>query len=82
MAKNMARIENGVVVNVEWCHDNTAETDLLKNMYDLPVIISDTWKDGKFYRGTEEVIALIPETIVSNENSATSEDRDALDFST
>ena len=67
MAKNMARIKNGVVVNVEWCPDNTAETKSLKDMYDLPVVIGDTWKDGKFYRGVEEIIPLMAEPIRENE---------------
>ena len=67
MAKNMARIENGVVVNVEWCPDNTAETKSLKDMHDLPVVIGDTWKDGKFYRDVEEILPLIVEARKEND---------------
>lgn len=67
MAKNMARIKKGVVVNVEWCPDNATETESLKEMHDLPVVIGDTWKDGKFYRDVEEIIPLMAETIRENE---------------
>ena len=67
MAKNMARIKDGTEVNVEWRSDNTAESEFLKEIGDLPVVIGDTWKDGKFYRGVEEIIPLIAETIRENE---------------
>lgn len=59
MAKNMARIENGVVVNVEWCSDRAVETDVLKEMRDIPAGIGDTYEDGKFYRDGEEVISYL-----------------------
>ena len=59
MAKNMARIENGIVVNVQWCPDGMAETDTLKNINDLPVGIGDTYADGEFYRDGEMVLSQI-----------------------
>lgn len=56
MAKNMARIENGIVVNVEWCSDRMAETDTLKNTKDRPVANGDTYAEGKFYRNGELIL--------------------------
>ena len=49
MAKSMARIENGVVVNIEWCSDNALETESFINIYDRPVSVGNTYIDGKFY---------------------------------
>lgn len=56
MAKSMARIENSVVVNVEWCTDRTSETDTLKNVDDRIIETGDTYSDGKFYRDGEEIL--------------------------
>lgn len=55
MAKNMARIENGVVVNIEWRSDKEPETDVLKSYSDRMICIGDSYFDGKFYRDVEEV---------------------------
>lgn len=49
MAKSMARIENGIVINVEWCSDNALETESFINIYDRPVSVGNTYIDGKFY---------------------------------
>ena len=49
MAKAMARIENGVVINVEWCSDNISETENVIDIHDRPVSIGNTYIDGKFY---------------------------------
>lgn len=57
MAKNMARIENGIVVNVEWCSDNEPETEDLKNYDGFSICIGDSYSDGKFYRDGEEVLS-------------------------
>lgn len=59
MAKNMARIENGIVTNIEWRADLDLETDGLKNVYDLPVEVGDSYSDGKFYRGSEVVLSAL-----------------------
>lgn len=56
MAKSMARIEARVVVNMEWCSDDTPETDTLKSPDDHPVGIGDTYTDGKFYRDGVEIL--------------------------
>ena len=63
MAKNMARIENGIVVNVEWCSDVICETDTLKNVEDRPVGIGDTYENGKFYRNGVEVLTPLEERL-------------------
>ena len=67
MAKNMARIKNGVVTNVEWCAHDTPESEFLKEFNDIPVIIGDTWKDGKFYRNGAEVLNPLEKTLRENE---------------
>lgn len=56
MAKNMARIDRGVVVNMEWCADYTPETDTLKDPKDRPVAIGDTYDNGKWYRDGVEIL--------------------------
>ena len=56
MGKNMARIVDGIVVNVEWFSSEAVETENLKNMEDRPVEIGDTYQDGKFYRDGMEVL--------------------------
>lgn len=68
MAKNMARIENGIVVNVEWCSDRMAETDTLKNIKDRPVGIGDTYSEGKFYRDGAEILTMA-ERLADAENA-------------
>lgn len=57
MAKNMARIESGIVTNIEWRSDFDPETEDTKNLNDLVVVIGDTYTDGKFYRDGEEVLS-------------------------
>lgn len=57
MAKNMAHIENGVVVNIEWHSDHAAETDSLKNIKDRPVVIGDSYEDGFFWHDGEKVLS-------------------------
>ena len=56
MGKNMARIIDDIVVNIEWFSSETVETENLKNMEDRPVEIGDIYKDGKFYRNSMEVL--------------------------
>lgn len=56
MGNNMARIEDGIVVNIEWFSSETVETENLKNMEDRQVEIGDTYQDGKFYRDGMEVL--------------------------
>lgn len=66
MAKSMARIEDNIVVNIEWCSDEMSETDTLKNMEDRPVSIGDTYENGKFYREGAEILTLLEEALKKN----------------
>ena len=59
MAKIMARIENGVVVNIEWWSDEVVQTKTLIDIEDRPVDIGNTYVDGKFYDNGVEVITEI-----------------------
>lgn len=59
MAKNMARVINGIVVNIDWCSDETPETDILKNIYDRPVGIGDEYRNGKWYRDGTEILTTL-----------------------
>lgn len=68
MAKNMARIDNGIVVNIEWCSDRMAETDTLKNFEGRSIGIGDTYSDGKFYRDGEEIMSTV-EKLADAENA-------------
>ena len=66
MAKNMALVENGVVVNVLWCSDRAPETDTLIDTADRPVGIGDTYEGGKFYRDGAEVLTQLEEALKKN----------------
>lgn len=61
MAKTMARIETGIVVNMEWCADDTPEADTLKSPGDRAVGIGDAYIDGKFYRNGVEILTPLEE---------------------
>ena len=50
MAKTMARIKDGIVINLVWVDDNTIETDELKNIYNLHVNIGDVYDNYSYYR--------------------------------
>lgn len=57
MAKNMAKLDdNGYVINIEWCSDETQETVFLKEIDNFLISIGDTYKDGKFYRDGSELL--------------------------
>ena len=56
MAKNMALVEGGVVVNVLWYPDRAPETETLIDTADRPVGIGDTYTEGKFYRDGAEIL--------------------------
>lgn len=57
MAKTMIKIEDNIIVNVEWCSDEEPETETLKNCTGYSLAIGDVLKDGKFYRSGEEVFS-------------------------
>ena len=66
---NMARIEDGIVVNIEWFSSDTAETENLKNMEDRQVEIGDTYRDGKFYRDGMEVLTPLEAAVAELEDA-------------
>lgn len=80
MAKTMAALENGGVVNMIWCRDSQPETDTLKNVNDRPVGIGDTYADGKFYRDGVEILTPLEEAVRKNAEyeAALSEIEEAL----
>lgn len=61
MAKNMARINSGIVIGIEWWGDSTEDTDTLIAVYDRPVAIGDSYEGGKFYRDGVEVLTPMEE---------------------
>lgn len=68
MAKNMARLnDNGYVINIEWCSDETQETVFLKEIDNFLISIGDTYKDGKFYREGNELLTPYQELLRNQE---------------
>lgn len=63
MAKSMARIRNGVVVNIEWHNDQAVQTDTLVDFNDRPVLVGDAYADGIFYRDDKKVLTQFEELI-------------------
>ena len=61
MAKSMALVDNGVVVNILWCSDRESETETLIDTADRPAAIGDSYECGKFYRNGEEVLTPLEE---------------------
>ena len=78
MAKNMARIKNGIVTNIEWCADLALETDGLKNVYDLPVEVGDSYSEGKFYHSGEVVLSAL-ETVQKENTELSSQIENLID---
>lgn len=66
MAKNMALLEDGTVVNILWCSDGEPETDVLKNAGDYPVAIGDTYTDGRWFRDGMELLTPLEEAEQKN----------------
>lgn len=56
MAKNMARLADGVVVNLEWCSDSAPETAELREYEGYAIRIGDSWEDGKWMRDGAAVL--------------------------
>lgn len=56
MAKTMAVLDNGTVVNMIWCPDSQGDTDTLKSPGDRPVGIGDSYAEGRFYRSGAEIL--------------------------
>ena len=66
MAKSMALVENGVVVNVLWCSDRESETETLIDTEERPAAIGDSYESGKFYRNGEEVLTPLQAAMKKN----------------
>lgn len=66
MAKSMALIENGTVVNMLWYSDSQTETDTIITPADRPVGIGDTYSNGKFYRDGVEILTPLEEALKKN----------------
>lgn len=56
MGKTMARIKDGIIVNMEWCSLSVKESDNLKDPNGRFVNIGDTYDNGKFYHDGVEVL--------------------------
>ena len=57
MAKNMALLEQGAVINLLWCSDNEPETERLVDCGERPVCLGDSYTNGKFYRDGQAVLS-------------------------
>ena len=57
MAKNMALLEQGAVINLLWCSDQEPETERLVDCGERPVCLGDSYTDGKFYRDGQAVLS-------------------------
>lgn len=68
MAKTMAIIDDGVVVNISWCSDNEPENESQKDPEDRPIRIGDTYSDGKWYRDGTEILTPLEEARTEIEN--------------
>lgn len=66
MAKTMARVSNGTVVNLEWHPDYAPQTDTLIDPGDRAVGIGDTYEDGQFYRDGVRILTPLEEALAKN----------------
>lgn len=57
MAKTMAYIKDGIVINLIWVDDTTIETEELKNTNNLHVHIGDTYNDTSYYRDNIKLLS-------------------------
>ena len=68
MAKNMARIDDGVVVNIEWCSDEVPETETLVSFRDIHVELGDFFEVGSFYRNGVKLMTPTEEALLEAED--------------
>ena len=66
MAKSMALIKNGTIINMLLCSDSEQETESLISPADRPVGIGDTYSNGKFYRDGAEILTPLEEAQKKN----------------
>ena len=57
MARNMALLERGAVINLLWCSDSEPETERLVDCGERPVCLGDSYTNGKFYRDGQAVLS-------------------------
>ena len=57
MAKNMALLEQGAVINLWWCSDQEPESERLVDCGERPVCLGDSYTNGKFYRDGQAVLS-------------------------
>ena len=57
MAKNMALLEQGAVINLLWCSDQEPETERLIDCGERPGCLGDSYTNGKFYRDGQAVLS-------------------------
>ena len=57
MAKNMALLERGAVINLLWCSDQEPESERLVDCGERPVCLGDSYTNGKFYRDGQAVLS-------------------------
>ena len=79
MAKNMARIRDGIVINIEWCANKEEETDVLRETNGCLVEIGDTYDGSRFYHNGEVLLSPIEELqlevyALRNENKSIKEE--------
>lgn len=56
LVSNYALVEGGVVTNVIWlASENASEFPGAIELGDIPVVIGDTYSDGRFFRNGSEV---------------------------
>ena len=80
MAKSMARIENNIVINIEWCSDEVIETESFINIEDRLISIGNTYTNGKFYDENNNEILTEKETLynIINEYESNLAELDSL----
>lgn len=71
MAKNMARIKDGVVVNIEWCSNSIEETETLKEINNIHVCIGDACDGHSFYHNGEKLLTPFEKANDKNEELTT-----------
>ena len=57
MAKNMALLEQGAVINLLWCSDQEPGSERLVDCGERPVCLGDSYTNGKFYRDGQAVLS-------------------------
>lgn len=62
MPKNMARIKNGIVINIEWHADSSMETETLRDINSLHVGIGDVYDGSSFYHNGEKLLTPLEES--------------------